>query len=127
MQDLVADVNWLVVVLGAIISFFLGAGWFSPAMFGRKWKEGLGAMYASGRPMMPLLITQALTCLFWAWLLVAIMRDSMPLAVLAVLTGTALVKANGLFSGKGLYTVSVESGYVLVQGVLVIGLYLLLA
>ena len=36
MTELTANVNWLAVIIGAVIAFVLGMAWFSPRMFGTK-------------------------------------------------------------------------------------------
>ena len=42
MESLMMDVNWLAVGVGTVIAFMLGAAWYSPKMFGKKWAEGVG-------------------------------------------------------------------------------------
>lgn len=40
--DLLGDVNWLAVVIAAIVYFALGAAWYSPALFGKAWQAAVG-------------------------------------------------------------------------------------
>jgi len=40
MQDV--DVNFVAVVVAAIVSIFLGALWYSPALFARPWMQAVG-------------------------------------------------------------------------------------
>lgn len=37
-----AQLNWLAVLVGGLIYFVLGAGWYSPALFGRPWQRSIG-------------------------------------------------------------------------------------
>ena len=37
-----AELNWLAVVVGALIYFALGALWYSPALFGPRWQRSIG-------------------------------------------------------------------------------------
>lgn len=36
------DVNYLAVLISSLISFALGAVWYNPSVFGKKWQEELG-------------------------------------------------------------------------------------
>jgi MFS superfamily sulfate permease-like transporter len=36
--DAIGQLNWLAVILGAVIYFALGAVWFTPLLFGRQWQ-----------------------------------------------------------------------------------------
>lgn len=47
--DAIGQLNWLAVVLGAVIYFALGAVWFTPLLFGRQWQNSIG-WAASQRP-----------------------------------------------------------------------------
>jgi hypothetical protein len=47
--DAIGQLNWLAVILGAVIYFALGAVWFTPVLFGRQWQRSIG-WAASQRP-----------------------------------------------------------------------------
>ena len=36
------ELNWLAVIVGALVYFALGALWYSPAIFGRPWMRSIG-------------------------------------------------------------------------------------
>lgn len=36
------ELNWLAVMVGALIYFALGALWYSPVLFGRQWQRSIG-------------------------------------------------------------------------------------
>lgn len=39
MAELISSINWLSVIVATLIYFFLGALWYSPVMFAKKWME----------------------------------------------------------------------------------------
>ncbi len=47
--DAIGQLNWLAVILGAVIYFALGAVWYAPVLFGRQWQRSIG-WAASQRP-----------------------------------------------------------------------------
>ena len=40
--DVLGQLNWLAVMVGAVIYFALGALWYSPALLGRQWQRSIG-------------------------------------------------------------------------------------
>ncbi|MFZ0627001.1 MAG: DUF1761 domain-containing protein [Acidimicrobiia bacterium] len=40
--DSLGDLNWLAVVVGALIYFALGALWYSPVLWGKLWQRAIG-------------------------------------------------------------------------------------
>jgi len=40
--DVLGDLNWLAVIVGAVIYFALGALWYSPMLFARPWQRSIG-------------------------------------------------------------------------------------
>ncbi len=40
--DLLGDLNWLAVIVAAVIYFALGAAWYSPALLGKPWMRSVG-------------------------------------------------------------------------------------
>jgi hypothetical protein len=36
------QLNWLAVIVGAVVYFALGALWYSPVLFGRAWQRSIG-------------------------------------------------------------------------------------
>jgi hypothetical protein len=39
MAELISTVNWLAVIVATLLYFFLGALWYSPVLFAKKWME----------------------------------------------------------------------------------------
>ena len=40
--DVLSDINWLAVLVGGIVYFALGALWYSPLLFARRWQRAMG-------------------------------------------------------------------------------------
>ena len=67
MQTMVA-VNWIAVIVAAVVRIAVAAAWYSPAVFGRQWQAATGV--AQGPAEMPRAIAvQALGSLVMAWVL----------------------------------------------------------
>ena len=46
------QLNWLAVLVGAVVYFVIGAAWFAPAVFGRPWMAAIGWDDSRPRPEM---------------------------------------------------------------------------
>lgn len=119
MQELTMNINWVAVVVGTILSFILGALWYSPSLFGNKWKQGLGSASKTW-PMGLALFAQAIACFLFAWVLALTYQQSWELTILVTILGIAITKANGLFSGKNRYAIATEAGYIFGQAIVII-------
>ncbi len=40
--DALAELNWLAVIVGGLVYFALGALWYSPVLFARRWQRSIG-------------------------------------------------------------------------------------
>ena len=40
--EFISELNWLAVIVGALIYFALGALWYAPAFLGRRWQRSIG-------------------------------------------------------------------------------------
>ncbi|MHB8572989.1 MAG: DUF1761 domain-containing protein [Candidatus Dormibacteria bacterium] len=49
--------NWLAIVLSAVILFIIGSVWYSPVLFGKQWAGYLGREVPSGAPPPQAIIT----------------------------------------------------------------------
>jgi Protein of unknown function (DUF1761) len=47
-----AGLNWLAVVVGAVVYFVIGALWFAPQLFGKPWMAAIGWDESRPRPEM---------------------------------------------------------------------------
>ena len=121
MSEITAGVNWIAVIVGALVSFGLGALWYSPKMFGNKWLEGVGVSSDDTSSVAGAMVTQIIATLLLAWVVgVTAANDALLTIILIVLTIVFLLIANGLFAKKSHYAVSVEAGFVVAMTVIMI-------
>jgi hypothetical protein len=50
--DMVGQLNWLAVVVGAVFYYILGAIWYAPPVLGRAWQRSIGWDPANAPPRM---------------------------------------------------------------------------
>ena len=121
MELIIYSVNWLAVLVGAIAAYALGALWYSPKMFGKKWMKSVGLDENDKGPVMTAMIAQGVGTLLLAWVIgVTETTQNIMLALLIALTIAVLIKANGLFANKGMYAIKVDAGYVVVMVIVMI-------
>ena len=92
----IGDLNWLAVIVGAIVYFAIGAVWFTPMGFGRPWQRAMGWDPNQTPPQMSaaLYATPAV-----AYLLVAIATGMLAIATGSDTFGSGIVL--GLVAGIG--------------------------
>lgn len=120
MEAILADVSWVVVVVATVVSFVLGWLWYSPFLFVDAWKKGIGTAAVPNRSMAPIMIIQLVATFLFCWTITVALGSSMALAILVALSTAGLMKAGGLFNGKSLPAIVIETSYVLVQAAIVI-------
>jgi hypothetical protein len=122
MEMLFLEVNWLAVVVGAILSFFLGWVWYSTRLFGTQWAKDVGTYTQDSTTSSSYaLLMQGLGTFLLAWVIgITETTNSFALALLFGITTTVLILANGLFARKSMYAVKTESGYVFAMVVVMI-------
>jgi hypothetical protein len=59
------DLNWVAVVVGAVVYFGVGGLWYSPVAFGKQWQEAIGWTEADAAQATPakMYVVPAVTCL----------------------------------------------------------------
>jgi len=122
MAEITANVNWIAVVAGFVLSFLLGWLWYSPKLFGTKWAEGVGIdlSAASGVPAKAM-ITQAVATFLLSWVVGVTVANNAPYTlILIVLTIITLMKASGFFSQKSTYAIATETGFVAAMAVIMV-------
>jgi uncharacterized protein DUF1761 len=122
MGEITNNVNWLSVAVGTILSFVLGAAWYSTKLFGTKWAEGVGLKLESdSKPPVTAMLVQLLATFSLAWV-IAIMAITHALytAILISLMVIAMVVANGLFASKSHYAIATEAGFIAVMSTIMI-------
>jgi hypothetical protein len=128
MTEITANVNWLAVAVGFVLSFALGWLWYSPKLFGPKWAEGVGVKPgdAKSMPMAPMIL-QAIGTFLLAWLVgVTAAGNALATIILVAITFMVLQAASGKFTGKSDYAIGTEVGFIaamvllmiIVQGIL---------
>ncbi len=119
MGELLDNVNWLAVIVGAGIAFALGAFWFSPKMFGKGWAAGIGAQ-AEGA-IAAAMIVQAIGTFLFSWVVGVTAASNHLLTIILITLAFALLQAGtGLFSRHSGKAVLTESGYIVTMAVIMI-------
>lgn len=125
---MIPSINYLAVVLAAVLSFLIGAWWHSPWGFGKEWQRMMGLTPEDMRRM-PLTGTQAMLIGFIVTVLVAYVlahfvvlfgivgwADSLNLGFWVWLGFLAPTLANGwLWEGKSLKLFIFNAAYALVN------------
>lgn len=122
MNELTSNVNWLAVIIGAIVSFIIGWLWYSPILFGKKWAEGSGVELGTASSMpVAAMVTQLVSTFFLALLVgVTAAQNALATIILIVLTIAGFVMSVGLFVKKSTFAVLVDGGFIVIMGVVMI-------
>jgi hypothetical protein len=65
------SINWLALIVVAIVKFAIGAAWYAPQVFGRQWQAELGMTQEQVRAnMAPALVAEIVTDLVLAFFLI---------------------------------------------------------
>ncbi len=117
MSELTLNVNWIAVLIGAVVSFAIGGLWYSPKLFGLKWAEGVRlTTEQAGEMSLPAMLLQALATFLLSWLVgITAANEALLTAILITLTISLLVISAGLFAKKSLYAIFTEAGFIVVM------------
>lgn len=120
MAELTMGVNWIAVIVGAVVAFIVGWLWYSPMLFGKKWAEGVGISLDTGDGMpMAAMVYQAIGTFFLAWLFgITAAAEHLLTIVLIVFTIIALQVAGGYFTRKDGGAIAIDAGFIFVMGVI---------
>lgn len=123
MEALITGVNWLAVGISTVLSFMLGAFWYSQMAFGKKWAEGVGRESGSdAKQPVVALVTQFVGTFLLAWIVaLALANNALSSAILIVITISILLMAGSMFGGNSRYATITEGSFVLVMAVIMIG------
>lgn len=125
MADIIANVNWLAVIVGFVVAYGAGWLWYGP-LFGKVWSTGLGISMPDKMPVMAMAVQAAGTFLL-AWVIgVTETTNALALAVLIVATIVVLMIAGGLYSRKSGNVIGIETGYVVAMAVIMVAAQALL-
>ena len=116
MGEITANLNWLAVIVGAVIAYGLGWLWYGP-LFGKAWMGGLGIKAPEKLPVAAMAM-QALATFGLAWVFgVTAGNNALATVILVVATVIAFVVASGLYAQKPGRAVAIEAGYILAMAV----------
>jgi len=115
-------VNWLAVVVGTFVSFFVGWFWYSPKCFGKKWAEGSGISSEPPEKMPAFAMSAQFVSLFILASVVGITAtvNALITAILSILAVAAFTVSGGAWANKSSYAMRVDFFYVVVAGVVMI-------
>lgn len=122
MEELTTNVNWIAVIVGAVVAFILGWLWYSPKLFGTKWAEGVGVdLGASTEMPVAAMITQAIATLLLAWVVgITAAHNALLTMILITITIVLLMIAGSFFSKKSNYAIATEAGFVIAMVVVMV-------
>jgi hypothetical protein len=122
MGEITTGVNWIAVIVGAVVAFALGWLWYLPKVFGAKWAEGARVSLDDSSGFFAVALSaQAIGTFLLAWVVgVTATMDALLTIILIVLTIVFLVIAGGNFSQKNRYAITTEAGYVVAMAAIMI-------
>lgn len=115
------DINWLAVIIGAVAAFLLGWLVYSPILFLKGWADGSG-LDADGDGPGGLPIVLQIVALLALSTVVGITATTNALftAILAILACAIFVLSTGAFVRKSRFALTVDGGYILAAGLVMI-------
>jgi hypothetical protein len=117
MAELTNNVNWLAVIVGAVVAYGFGWVWYG-ALFGKRWSDGLGIKIPDKMPLAAM-ATQALGTFLLAWLFgITAGQNALATIILVVLMIMVLMAAGGMYAQKKADVIWIETGYVAVMAVI---------
>ncbi len=128
MEEILNNVNWMAVVIGAVVSYLVGWLWYSPKFLGNMWAEGVGIkmdknMEGAGKAM----FAQAVWTFLLAWVIgVMAVNDALATTALIVIAMISFNKASGFFTKKSHAAIAIESGYIFVMAAIMVATHALL-
>ena len=114
MEEITADISWLAVVVGAVLSMMLGFLMFDPKRGpGKIWAEGtgMGLEPPENFPVLPMAMN-TLGLLSMSWFVgVTAKSDALLTVILATVAFALLNGANSMFSGNSRGATAVQMAY----------------
>lgn len=126
MDTFLSQIEWVPVLVSFVLAFGLGWFWFSDKMFGERWHRGVGTAIWQPPLWMPMSAQAGSTFLLAIIVNMATLDGHVFHAILVGLTVAGMIKANGLFAGKSLYAISVETGYMIAMVVIMVATNMLM-
>ncbi len=122
MNELTENVNWLAVIVGAVVAYLLGWLWYSPKLFGAKWAQGVGIVMSGDAQIPAMAMTvQAVGTFLLAWIVgITAGNNALLTIILVAITLMTLMAASGLYCKKSKASILIEVGYVFTMVVVMI-------
>lgn len=122
MQEIFANVSWLGVIAGTVVSFIVGWLWYSPKLFGVKWAEGTGVDLGKADEMpMVAMVSMMIGLFLMSWFVgVTAANNALLTVILATVAFTVLAYSGGMFAQKSSYARNVDAGYWIVALVVMV-------
>lgn len=119
MEAITVHVNWIAVVVGAVLAFILGWVWYLPQVFGKPWAKALGVELGSASAMpVAAMVTQFVGLLGVSWVGTLLGGDYWTWG-LVVVAFTILNFSGALFGKIGMAANWVNAGYLVATGILI--------
>jgi len=117
-----ANVNWLPVGVGTVVSFLVGWAWYSEKLFGKKWAEGSGVTLGSASKMPVFAMVSQLVALLLLALVIGLTAavNALITAIVAILAVAIFTVSMDSFIKKSTAAVTIDFFYVIVSGVVMI-------
>lgn len=126
MSEIMTDVNWLAVIVGAVVAFLVGWLWYSPMLFGKGWAAGNNVELGSASSMpVGAMVSQAIGLLLISWL-GGVLEGQTYTFILAVIAFGVFAISGALFIKKPSNVIMVDFGYLIVAGVVVFAAHAIL-
>lgn len=122
MGEIASGVNWLAVVLGAVVAFVAGWLWYSPILFGPKWAEGVGVEMGTASDMpVGAMVSQIVGLFLLSWFVgVTAAAGTLLTVILGTIAFALLAFSGGMFRKNSSYARMTDLGYLIVSVVIMI-------
>lgn len=119
MQEILTDVNWLAVIVGAVAAFLVGWLWYSPMLFGKGWAAGNDVELGSAQSMpVGAMVSQAIGLFLISWFVgVTAVGSNLMTFILAVIAFGVFAASGAMFIKKPVNVILVDFGYLIVAAV----------
>jgi len=115
------EVNWLAVIVGAVLAYGLGMLWFSPKMFGERWSAGMNNLQPPASPPVGAMVLQLIGTFALALVVgITATQNMLITAILAVLAVAILQAGTALFKQNAAATATIDAGYTIAIGAIMI-------
>ena len=122
MEEITSNINWLAVIVGAVVSFLVGWLWYSPKLFGNAWAEGSKVKLGSADQMpMAAMAAQMLGLFLMSWFVaVTAASNALLTVILATVAFTVMGWAGGAFAQISTTARNINAGYWIVALVIMV-------